>query len=47
MASRNDPVRGDDEWETAESEGDARNDRPGGGELELRDLCGGEPDPGK
>jgi hypothetical protein len=29
---------------TADGEGDSRDDRPCGAQLELRDLCGGQPD---
>lgn len=38
------PVRGDDEEQTAKRERYARDDRPGGAKLELRELCGDEPD---
>lgn len=39
------PVRGDDEEHTADGESDSRDDRPRSGHFELRDLCGGQPDP--
>ena len=38
-------MRGDDEKDTGERERETRDDRPTGAELELGDLCGGEPDP--
>jgi hypothetical protein len=41
------PVRGDDEKQTAEGKRCACHDRSGSGKLELRDLCGDQPDPGE
>jgi hypothetical protein len=41
------PVRGDDEEEPSEREGDPGDDISSGTMLELRDLRCGEPDPGE
>lgn len=38
-------MRGDDKQQASESECTTRDDRPDGGQLELRDLRGGQPDP--
>jgi Transposase DDE domain group 1 len=38
------PVRGDEEKQTADGESDSRDDRPCSAQLELWDLCGGQPD---
>jgi len=41
------PVRGDDEEQAAHDERYARDNRPGAAQLELRDMCGDEPDAGE
>lgn len=40
-------VRGNDEQDPRRGKGDARHDRPAGGEPESRDLRGSKPDPGE
>jgi hypothetical protein len=41
------PMRGDDEEHTADCQRHARDDRPSAAQLELRNLCSDDPDPGE